>query len=441
MFGIAGAALLAACGGGAAATGSSTSAVGTTASPSAATTSAAPSSQVATTSSAALTSAAQTATTSSSAATSQASSASSSATQQVSAASSAAPSKAGATTLLVMDFGLNTSDAKARWEKQKAAFLQKYPDVTIQEDFYETTLTKQSIAGKLYALPTTQGVKYPDSTWDYQDWLDAANRLNKYQNAAWTEIGGMMPSWWVIHYAGNHGQAMWQGGPTQPGACTRINYDQPETIQSYQWYQAAICKDHLSPTDDQANKLDANGYEGLFSGGKAAMQFSYDQRSYYADTVKGNFQWDWALPPVGDKQKPRIVTTIGGGIAIFTPSKVKDMAWNYLEFTNDPAYLLESVKANGARDVYSNRKVQESPAYQASSIPPSDKKLLVDAINSGRFFPEPSWEMRALKVTVPSQPKGTPAPTDCGADAQKLLTEQANVDNQALKAKGINVCA
>jgi len=234
---------------------------------------------------------------------------------------------------------------------------------------------------------------------------------------------------------------MWQGGPTEPGVCTHVNYDQPKTIQAYQWYQEMICKNHLSPTDDQANKLSQTGYEGLFAGGTAAMVFSYDQRGYFTDTVKGNFKWDWTLPPLGDKKQPRIVTTIGGGMALYALSKVKDTGWNYLEFTQAPAFLLESVKANGARSVYSNRQVQEAPEYQASSVPPTDKKILVDAITSGQFFPEPSWEMRGLKIPAPSLPKGTPDPSSCGADAPTLLHTLADAYNGALKAKGINVCA
>lgn len=422
----------------------------------------------------------------------------------------AAPAaKANANTLHIMDFAHTTPESQTRWAKEKAAFQQKYPGVVFQEDFtndfskklpilvasgtppdvaplrrqaefpafapydvvidlspylarskviqkadfYESALSMQMIAGKLYALPNTlnpfglfynkdlfaaQGVKLPDSTWDYQDWLDAATKLNKYQsgNGTWTQVGGMLPSWWTIHYAADHGWAFWQGGPTQPGTCTRVNMDQPGIIQTYQWYQQVTCKDLVNPTDKQqeAQKLD-------FTNGNVAMWLSYDQRREFTDKIKGSFKWDWALPPLGDKKQPRVMSTIGGGVAIFVQSKVKDIAWEYLEFTNDPTYLIETVKANGASDSYANRKVQESPEYQASSIPPLDKKILVDAINTGRFFPEPYWEMKALKIAEPSLPKGTPDPASCGADAATILTEQAKVDNQALKAHALNVCA
>ena len=496
--GLASATLLAACGGSGpatAATGSASSVIG-----------AASATGTVATGTTATTSATAASTAASSATTSQA------AAPATSAAASTAPPKAGTTPLHVMDFALNTPEAKARWEKEKAAFLQAYPQVTIEEDFtddfstklpvlvasgtppdvaplrrqaeypafapfgvvidlnpymsrskvlikddfYESTIAMETISGKLYALPTTQnpfglyynkdlfdaqGVKYPDSTWDYQDWFDAATKLTKYQNGTWSEVGGAMPSWWVIHYAGNHGQAMWQGGPTQPGTCTRVNYDQPGAIQAYQWYQEMTCKNHLSPSDDEASKISKSGVTGIFLAGNAAMEFSFDQRGFFVDSIKSNFKWDWALPPLGDKKKPPIVSNIGGGIAIFALSKVKDTAWQYLEFTNNPSYLIESVKANGARDVYSNRKVQEAPEYLASTVPPSNKKLLVDAINNGKFFPEPYWEMKALKIAEPSPPKGTPAATSCGADAAKLLTEQAKVDNEALKAHNIAVCA
>src|SRR5919202_2664907 len=102
-------------------------------------------------------------------------------------------------------------------------------------DFYDSTVEMNSIAGKLYALPDTigiygmyynknifdaQGLKHPDLTWDYDtDWLQAALKLTQREGDRIVQAGAMMPSWWIIHYAGAKGVSIWEGGLTQPGKC------------------------------------------------------------------------------------------------------------------------------------------------------------------------------------------------------------------------------
>jgi multiple sugar transport system substrate-binding protein len=405
-----------------------------------------------------------------------------------------------------MDWGHDTQASQQRWEKQKAAFLQQYPNVDIQAgfyddfdkklpvlvasgtppdeaplrrqaefpalapqgvladltpflaksgvlheaDFYPSTVAMQSLDGKLYALPTTidmywlfynkdlfdaGGVKYPDLSWDYDhDWIDAARRLTKRQGDQIVQAGAMMPSWWPIHYATAKNVAMWEGGTTDPSHCTRALYDSPGVIQAYQWYQDVLCKERVGVSSDKAK---AQGL--LFENGKLAMWLSYDQRSYYHDSVK-NFNWDCMIVPLGDKGQARVGDILGNGGAIFALSKVKDVAWSYLEFTNAPAYLLQSVQTNGAAAAYANRQVQESAAYKASSVPPSDKSLVVQNIQVGKFWPQPSWEMLALKIPEPALPKNMPDPTSCGGDVKTAMTAQAQADNAALKAHGISVC-
>jgi len=316
-------------------------------------------------------------------------------------------------------------------------------------DFYASALDMQSISGKIYTLPDVldysflyynknlfdaQGLNYPDLTWDYQDWLDAATKLNKYQDGGWTQVGGRVPSFWTVEYAGNVGQLLWQGGPTQPGVCTRVNYDQPGAIQAYEWYQGITCKSHVSPTDAENAKLKLD-----FTSGKVAMLLSFDQRQDFNTAIKGAFDWDCTLEPLGDKTKPRIEGLVGEGVAIFSLSNVKDVAWKYLEFTNDPSTLLQQVRDDGATSVYANRKVQESPEYNASTIPPSNKKVIVDGIAAGRFFPQPSWEMKGMNIAWPTAP-ATPNPAICGGAVPVLA---ANLNKQLtdnLQAHGVALC-
>lgn len=409
--------------------------------------------------------------------------------------------------LVYMDWELSTDEARQRWERHKARFLEKYPQVTIEEirtnefwqklpvmvasgtppdtarlrrqaefpalaprdavidltqflakssvlkkaDFYESTVEMNSIGGKLYSLPDTitlygmffnknlfdeAGLKYPDMTWDYDnDWLGAALKLTKREGNRITQAGAMMPSWWIIHYAGAKGAGMWQGGLTQPGVCTKVNYGAPAVIQAYQWYQDVFCKHRVGVTEDLAAQ------EGLlFENGRVAMQFRHYTIGEYNDKIKNSFKWDWLPAPLGEKGKPRIQTIIGGGMSIFTLSKVQDIAWAYIEFSNDPNYLLETVRAQGALTVYANRRVQESNEYMSSSLPPTDKKALIEGLKAGRFFPEVSWEMRALNVQPPELPPDIRPGGLCDTDYKRILPAQEAAYNGALRAQGVAVC-
>jgi multiple sugar transport system substrate-binding protein len=320
-------------------------------------------------------------------------------------------------------------------------------------DFYESAVEMNSVGGKLYSLPDTvtlyglfynknlfdeQGLRHPDLTWDYDtDWLQAALKLTRREGDRIVQAGAMMPSWWIIHYAGAKGVGMWEGGLTQPGKCSKVSYGSPGVIQAYQWYQDMFCKHRIGVFEDQATQ------EGLlFESGRVAMQFRHYTVSTYSDQIKDSFAWDWLPAPLGEKGKPRIQTMIGGGQSIFTQSQVQDVAWAYMEFSEDPAYLLETVRAQGARTMYANRKVQESKEYVGSTLPPTDKKVILEGLKAGRFFPEVSWEMRALNVQAPTLPEGLGfgQATTCGGDVKQILPALEAAYNGALKAQGVQVC-
>jgi multiple sugar transport system substrate-binding protein len=310
-------------------------------------------------------------------------------------------------------------------------------------DFYERTVAMNSLEGKLYALPNTlnlyvlyynkshfleRGLKFPDTTWDYAtDFDEAVQRLTKREGERIVQAGMVIPSWWPGHYLGNKDISQWQGGLTDKGTCARVNYDRQEVIEGYEWYQKHLCRLRTAEPEGP-NRVTS------FEAGTASISLSFIQISTYNDKIGKQFEWDITLPPLGDKQKPRVVTMIGGGASIFNESKNPDVAWAFIEFLNDPQYMLEQVRAEGALSIYANRKIMESKEYQSSPLPPSDKRLFIKGLEAGRFFAEASWEMRAMGVEPP--PTDMAKIFDCSGAPKEVLPPAAVAINGALKQAG-----
>ncbi len=154
-----------------------------------------------------------------------------------------------------------------------------------------------------------------------------------------------------------------------------------------------------------------------------------------ADLIKDAFTWDITLPPLARKGQPRITTIIGGGAAIFAASKVPDAVWLWIEFNNDPQFLLERVQAEGARAIYANRRVQESDAYRKSPLPPSDKNVVVEGLKTGKFFEEVGWNIRALELEPP--PVTFPDIWQCQADPAQVFPPLGKVYNDFLRSHNL----
>jgi multiple sugar transport system substrate-binding protein len=314
-------------------------------------------------------------------------------------------------------------------------------------DFYDRTVAMNSLEGKLLALPNTlslyvlyfnkslfaeRGLPVPNLSWDYaSDFDDAMQKLTKRQGDQIVQAGMAIPSWWIIHYLGNKDVGIWQGGLTDKGKCARVNYDRSEVIEGYEWYQNHICRLRTAEPDVPERRTS-------FEAGTAAVSLSFIQIGTYNDKIGKQFDWDITLAPLGDKKKPRVTTMIGGGASIFNESKSPDLAWAFTEFLNDPQFILEQVRTEGALSIFANRRVMESKEYQSSPLPPSDKKLFVTGLESGKFFPEASWEMRALGVEPPPTDLGKVA--TCEAAPKEVLPPGAAAINGALRQAGVG-CA
>jgi multiple sugar transport system substrate-binding protein len=314
--------------------------------------------------------------------------------------------------------------------------------VVKRADFYDRVLAMHAHEGKLYALPSSiaiylwyfnkslfqaNGMKPPDLTWDYNDLDDVAAKLTRKSGDDFVQAGLQIPTWWPNHHMGNRDVAPWQGGILEKGTCARANYDRPEVVDAYEWFQKHICRQRTAEPDSATSRT-------AFERGNVAMLLSTVRLGEFNDKIGTQFEWDVTLQPLGDKKKARVQTMGGSGHTIFKESKVADHAWAFVEFLSDPEMILEQVRTEGALQVYPHKRVMESKEFQSSKLPPTDKSLFSKGLEAGKMFPQPDWEMRALGVNPP--PTDVGKVTTCAATPRDALMGAANVINGALKQAG-----
>ena len=125
-----------------------------------------------------------------------------------------------------------------------------------------------------------------------------------------------------------------------------------------------------------------------FERGKSAMRFvdSSVGSVGFHERIK-EFQWGATLPPLGDKKKPRVTTSIGRGYGLMKGAKNLDAGWAFIETYNEPRRFLEDVREAGGGP-YGSRVVMELKEYQSSPVPPADKSIWIEGLKTAKFFPE-----------------------------------------------------
>lgn len=326
--------------------------------------------------------------------------------------------------------------------------------VVKKSDYYDKVLAGHTLDGKLYVVPhdmtlfalfynrdafTRQGVKPPDPTWDYDDWQQAAVRLTTTAGGGAagprTQFGVEMPTWWVIHYLGHRGIGLLDGGVgLKPPERWAVTYDRPETIAGYKWQAEQWCRFACAaPAADAGDPASAAEEQMTFERGKAAMRFVDSSAAIgFHERIK-EFQWDVTLPPLGDKKKPRVTTSIGRGYGLMKGAKNPDGGWAFIEAYNDPKRFLEDVREAGGGP-YGSRAVMESKEYRASPVPPADKSVWIEGLKTAQFFPEPGWEL-SLVADTSAVTANTADIWTCKESAEAVLRPYGQQINRLLREK------
>jgi len=235
------------------------------------------------------------------------------------------------------------------------------------------------------------GIAYPNDDWNWDDLLRTARALTKKDaNGRIVQYGFYGWAWQNFIY-GNGGALV---DDVQNPRSTRI--DDPKTIEGLQFYSDLVNLYHVMPTPVALSNL-GMGIDLMFASGRLAMFLSGiwetpGLRNY-------NFNWDIVMFPK-NSQGIRAFGSGGSGYAILKSSKHKKEAWEVIKALTGPAGQSQLAERGLAQP--SRIDVAEGKAWALNALPPSNKKMLNEAVNYIIFSPfHTRWREVQEKYLIP----------------------------------------
>ncbi|MEV3986888.1 MULTISPECIES: sugar ABC transporter substrate-binding protein [unclassified Nonomuraea] len=235
--------------------------------------------------------------------------------------------------------------------------------------FGQGSVTTYSTGGKLWAAPDragamvlyynkeifdAQGVPYPDGTWDWTTFREAAKKLTVRDGdkvKTWGYAAGDWWPWMMTWMYQNGGSVLDASG--KPVANSAVN------IEALQFYNDLVLKDRSAPSPvDYANAgLDNGQPDPLFAQGKLAMVTT----GFWNIATLKETKLKWDIAPLWHG-KQNAVPAFGSGLAVASQSEHKDAAAKLVAF-------LTSAEGQGpivtsGLDVPANQEVAASDAFK-----------------------------------------------------------------------------
>ena len=206
-------------------------------------------------------------------------------------------------------------------------------------------------------------LSYPDSTWTYDDFLQAAKKLTRDKDG-----DGIIDEWGIqLNYSPFLDVLLYAfgGGVLSPDR-KRPMIDKPESIEAIKFFVDLYKVHKVAPVPNPA----AMSNTVAFLSGKFAMAII----SNYVTKFKSvNFRWDYTYPPKGRAGRVSIRNSIGFGIP--KTSKNKEAAWIFLK------WLIESLPpqySTMAEGIMPNNKKLATSKYFLEGEPICNRKILPD---------------------------------------------------------------
>jgi len=210
------------------------------------------------------------------------------------------------------------------------------------DQYNQNGLVVHSLKGTLYSIPRDNdtsvlyynkdafdqaGLSYPDGKWTWDDLRNAADKLTTTDGGRVTRYGLALESnVWSIFVYQNGGKIF--DDPVSP---TKFLMADKPAVEAIQFLGDLINKDKAVPNFLESGQ--AGGTGQMFASGQAAMIISNAARLGAADGA--SFQWAVAPLPAGPTGIH--ANRLGGaGFAINANSKVKDAAWDFMQYLAGP---------------------------------------------------------------------------------------------------------
>ncbi|MBO4207005.1 ABC transporter substrate-binding protein [Micromonospora echinofusca] len=226
-----------------------------------------------------------------------------------------------------------------------------------------------STDGKLWAAPDrggamvlyynkaifdAQGVAYPDGTWDWAKFREAAQKLTVREGGKVKSWGYAAGDWWPWLLTW-----MYQNGGSVLDAAGKPVANSPANVEAIQFYNDLVLKDRSAPSPiDYANAGLSNGQpDALFAQGKLAMGTT----GFWNIASLKDSKLKWDIAPLW-QGKQKAVPAFGSGLAVSSQSKHKDAAARLVAFLTSAEGQAPIVTSG--LDVPSNLEVVNSDAFK-----------------------------------------------------------------------------
>lgn len=302
------------------------------------------------------------------------------------------------------------------------------------DEYVKDSLRIHSLNGKLYSIPRDNatnvlyynkddfdkaGVKYPDANWKWADLEAAAKKLTVTDGGRVTRYGIVLESnaWpmWVYQDGGSVFD-----DPVQP---TKFTLADDAGVKAIQFLGDLINKDKVTPNFQEADQM--GGTASMFTADQASMAITNASRlgSYEKATFK------WAVAPLPAGPTGIHANEAGGaGFAMNANSKVKDAAWDFMQYLCGPEGQIAFTSAGGSPAVPA--MIGNDAVKAAFKAPFAD--VFLSETETGKVFPQfPTYVDITNKLIQPALDKVWNGEATA-ADALGAIKDQVNA---ALKAK------
>ena len=215
------------------------------------------------------------------------------------------------------------------------------------------------------------GVEYPDGTWTYAEFLEAAKKLTSgdvygFEFSNWMAM-------WILFLWNNGGDVLSADGTRAVGS-----FDSPECVEAVQFLHDLVNVHKAAPTKSQTAALGVN----FFANGRAAMKIvgHWELIDYTKDTAKVKVDRIGIAPPPTNLPQP-VTVMYESGLAVMKNCKNPDLAWELVKYLC--SYEVQTRYNSTGIEVCAVRRVAEEAAWPGSED-------LFGASNPGMPRPEPS---------------------------------------------------